>query len=141
MRPNTSPPLPRPVRSVLILIAILTLAFAAASCQDRNAGKLETIRLGLPRLEQNALIYIAEQQGFFAQNSLKIVVKDYDSGVTAVDALLKGEVDLAEAAEFPFVGAVLRQEQINIITTNGGRRLSRSATRAGQSDRTKTTWL
>lgn len=101
----------------LTLVGISLLAFMASSCQDRNAGKLETITLGLPALEQNALIYVAEQQGFFAQNNLKVVIRDFDTGVSAIEAMSKGEVDVAGAAEFPFVGSALRQEQINIIAT------------------------
>jgi hypothetical protein len=72
---------------------------------------------GVPPLEQNALVYVAQQQGLFAQNHLTVAVKDYDSGVAAMEALSKGEVDLAEAAEFPFVGVALRSEPIYIIAT------------------------
>jgi hypothetical protein len=59
------------------LIGISLLACAASSCQGRNAGQFETTTVGLPRLEQNALIYIADQQGFFAQNDVKVIIKDY----------------------------------------------------------------
>ncbi len=102
----------------IILSSLLIVACALSSCQSSYSGKEETISVGLPRLEQNALIYIADQQGFFAQNNLQVVIKDYDSGVATMEAMLKGEVDLAGAAEFPFVGATLRQEQVKIITTN-----------------------
>ncbi len=102
----------------IFLAGMSALVFALSSCRGGYFGEAETITIGVPSLEQNALIYIAEQQGFFAQHDLKVVVKDYDSGVATIEALLKGEVDLAEASEFPFVGAALRQEQINIIATN-----------------------
>ncbi len=107
-----------PKNRAVILVGILALLSALAACQSGALVAVETITLGLPPLEQNALVYIAEQQGLFAQNNIKIVVKDYDSGVATIDALTKGEVDLAEAAEFPFVGAVLRQQAISILTVN-----------------------
>jgi NitT/TauT family transport system substrate-binding protein len=79
---------------------------------------LETLTLGLPPLEQNALIYVADEQGFFAANGLKVVIKDYDSGVTSINGLLKGEVDLAEAAEFPVTRALMEKRPISIIVSN-----------------------
>ena len=45
-------------------------------------------------------------------------MKDYDSGVTAIIGMLKGEADIAEAAEFPFVRAVFRKEKILAIACN-----------------------
>lgn len=118
MSSGTSFRLVRPARRALTLLASLVIAFTAVACQARDAGQLETLALGLAPLEQNTLIYVADQQGFFAQNNLKIVVKDYDSGVATVRALLKGEVDLAGASEFPFVSAAFRQESITIIATD-----------------------
>ncbi len=105
-------------RTPRVWIGILMLALIAVSCQNRFGGKPETIRLGLFPLEQNALIYIAEQEGLFAQNNVNIAVRDYNSGVATVDALLKGDVDISESSEFPFVGAALRQEPISIVVTN-----------------------
>ena len=46
------------------------------------------------------------------------MIKDYDTGVTAIKGLLKGEVDIAGAAEFPFVRAVFRKEEIRVIACN-----------------------
>ncbi len=105
-------------RIMLVGISLIALALVAASCQSQSGGRPETITLGLFPLEQNALIYIAEQQQFFLRNNLQVAVKNYDSGVATIDALLKGDVDMAEAAEFPFVRAALRQEQISIVATH-----------------------
>lgn len=102
-----------------ILLLLLAAAFGAASCSNEdNSGKVETIRVGVPPLEQNALLYVAEHERFFAGHGLHIVIKDYDTGVSAVKGLLKGEVDIAEAAEFPIVRAVFQEENIRIIGCN-----------------------
>lgn len=42
------------------------------------------------------------------RNGLDVQIKDYDSGISAINALLKGEVDIAGSAEFPFVGAAFQ---------------------------------
>jgi len=54
----------------------------------------------------------------FVRNGLNIAIKDYDSGVTAINGMLKGEVDIAEAAEFPFVRTVFQKEEIGVIAVN-----------------------
>jgi NitT/TauT family transport system substrate-binding protein len=38
--------------------------------------------------------------------------------VTAINGMLRGEVDIAEAAEFPFVRVVFQKEQVDIISCN-----------------------
>lgn len=64
------------------------------------------------------LIYIADEQRLFARNGLNVVIKDYDSGAASTEAMLKGEVDIAEASEFPFVRAIFQTDQIRVIGVN-----------------------
>ena len=103
---------------VLRLTLIGMLALISFSCQAGPSGKLETLTLGLPALEQNALIYVADQRGFFSENGLHVLIKDYDSGVTAIHGLLESEVDLAGAAEFPVVRALMQKSPLSIIASN-----------------------
>jgi len=112
------PFLKRLARSERVLAGMSILAFMLWSCQSGKEVELETITLGLPPLEQNALIYVAEVQGFFAENDLEVSIKDYDSGVTAVQGLLEGEVDLAAASEFPVVRVLLQKEPLSVIVSN-----------------------
>src|SRR5512135_3324853 len=87
-------------------ILFLLLAVLASCSKGDHSGKVETITIAVPSLEQNALLYVADQKKFFANHGLNIAIRDYDSGVTAIKGMLKGEADLAGAAEFPLVGAV-----------------------------------
>ncbi len=99
----------------VVLVTVLTI-FGSWSCsKGGSSGSLETITIAVPPLEQNALLYVADQKRFFADQGLSIVIKDYDSGVTAINGMLKGEADIAEAAEFPFVRAVFQNENIRVI--------------------------
>jgi NitT/TauT family transport system substrate-binding protein len=101
------------------VLLVLVTGFGLWSCSKSDySGRMENITIGAPPLEQNALIYIADDQRSFARNGLNIAIKDYDSGVTAVNGMLKGEVGIAEAAEFPFVRTVFRKEQICVIACN-----------------------
>jgi NitT/TauT family transport system substrate-binding protein len=115
---DISPLLQLAARIVRVLAGMSILAFMVPSCRSGYEVGLETLTLGLPSLEQNALIYVADVQGFFAENGLDVSIKDYDSGVTAIQGLLEGEADLAEAAEFPVVRGLLQKEPISVIVSN-----------------------
>ena len=66
------------------------------------------LRLGL-NLEANALLYIADSK-ISSRNGLKVTIKHYDSGVTAIGGMLKGEVDVAMPSEFGVVSYVLKRK-------------------------------
>jgi len=101
-----------------ILVVLLTVLISWSCSKSDYSGKLQTIKIGVPPLEQNALLYVAENQKFFQGNGLTVAIRDYDSGVTAINGMLKGEVDIAEAAEFPFVRAIFQKEKICIVASN-----------------------
>ena len=74
----------------LALAAAILIGIAASlvsSCRDAP-GEMETIIVGVPPLEQNALLYVAEARKLFESNGLKVTVKDYDTGVATMNALL-----------------------------------------------------
>jgi NitT/TauT family transport system substrate-binding protein len=62
--------------------------------------------------ELNAMIYIAEDEKFFARNALQVTFKGYDSGATAAAGMLNAEADIALAAEFPIVRQVFNKKDI-----------------------------
>jgi len=101
---------------VISMLAVLLVVFSLWSCSRADyPGKVETLKIGVPPLEQNALLYVADHGKFFVKNGLDLVIKDYDTGVTAINAMSKGEVDIAGAAEFPFVRAIFQKEKIVAI--------------------------
>ena len=66
-------------------------------------------------LESSTLIYIAEKEHFFSKNGLAVKIRDYDTGVAAVDGVLKGEVDMAGPTEFVVVEKILQKQPISIL--------------------------
>jgi NitT/TauT family transport system substrate-binding protein len=94
------------------------LAFVSNACTPHDPAPAPILRIGVPPLEQNALLYIAEHEGLFRNRELRVEIRDYPTGPDAIDALLRGEVDIAETAEFPFVRAVLRSHPLKILACN-----------------------
>ena len=104
--------------SVTLAIAALlgvSLGFWSCSRQD-DLEKVESITVGYPPFESATLFYIAEDQGFFSRNGLKMAPRKYDTGVATLGGLLNREIDVAAGiAEFPLVGRALQKEKPIII--------------------------
>jgi NitT/TauT family transport system substrate-binding protein len=109
----------RTLVGVILVLLATSMGFGLFSCfAGSYSGEMETITIAIPPLEQNALLYIAESREYLARNGLQVVVKEYDSGATAMDAILNGEADIAGAADFPFVGAALDKDPVRIIASS-----------------------
>ena len=80
---------------------------------------MESITIGTPLNESSALLYIAQDRQFFVANGLNITLRDYDFGSLALNGMLRGEVDIALATEFPLVVHALRKEKIRTIGSVG----------------------
>jgi NitT/TauT family transport system substrate-binding protein len=107
-------------RSFLItaLFTALLMVFGSWSCSKGGySGKVETVIIGTAPIELNALIYVADEYRFFTNNGVQVVFKDYDTGVAAVDGLLKREVDMALTTEFVIVGKSLQKQDVLDLAT------------------------
>ncbi len=100
----------------IIIIALVAAGFLFLSQSNGGfSGTLEEITVGAPALETNALIYVAEDQGYFKKNGLNVTFKTYDSGGAAVPGLLQNETDLALASEFVMVNAVFHKDDVRTM--------------------------
>jgi NitT/TauT family transport system substrate-binding protein len=104
----------------ILVPALMVLVLSSWSCsKGDDSGKIESINLGTVPTAASALIYIAQDQHFFAANGLSVNIKDYATGTATTDALLKGDLDIAWVAEFPFVHRAFAKEKISIIAIIG----------------------
>jgi NitT/TauT family transport system substrate-binding protein len=96
----------------------MLLVIGSWSCSKGDySGKVETVTIGATPIELNALIYVADERRFFTNNGVRVIIKDYDTGVAAVNGLLKGEVDIALATEFVIVGKSLQKQDVLDLAT------------------------
>jgi ABC-type nitrate/sulfonate/bicarbonate transport system substrate-binding protein len=107
------------VVAIAFIFAMLALVSDAWFFQNPQTTYLapESIILGVPPLESTALIYIAEDRHFFADNGLNVTVRDYEPAIAGVDGLLNGAVDLAGASEYAVVVKAFKREDISIIVS------------------------
>jgi len=103
---------------VVILVGISAVTFGSWSCQRGYPGPAESITLGTVLLEPATPIIVAEEQNFFTQNGLNITLKVYDTGLSAVNAMLNGEVDVsAPVAEYILVGKAFNKDKVQTIAS------------------------
>lgn len=60
-------------------------------------------------------LVVAEKQGLFSEQGLAVTVREFIVGRDALDAMLKGECDLATSAEPPVVEYVLQGRDLRIL--------------------------
>lgn len=106
--------------AVITVIALLVLAGLGAryfaSSQATYSGKPDSITVGGPALEQSALLYIAQDQGFFAKNGLNVTIHDdYPTGVGPVRDMVSGKLNVSVSAEYPVLAPIFNGENISII--------------------------
>ncbi|MBA7710231.1 hypothetical protein ES703_119168 [subsurface metagenome] len=83
------------------IVIIAVIGVSVGGCQEKPekyTGPVEKITLAAYAGETGALVYVAEDQGFFEENGLEVTIKDYESGKAAADALIDGEADIATSA-------------------------------------------
>jgi ABC-type nitrate/sulfonate/bicarbonate transport system substrate-binding protein len=85
------------------IVTVISGSFLYLNSQQNFFGKTQVITIGNLPLESSALLYVADKQGFFMENGLKVTFRDYDTGLASNNALLKGEVDIAAGSEDPLV--------------------------------------
>src|SRR5665648_44469 len=85
---------------IALVIVIVLSSFVYLNLQNQYAGKIESITIGTVPNETNSLIYVANDQKYFAANGLNITLKNYPSGLADAKALLNGEINIGIATEF-----------------------------------------
>lgn len=96
---------------LITLFLILPMVIGSASCTE----DLEPITIGVVPAEGNAPIYVAQEKGFFSRNGLNVTVRDYASSLDGLDAVTKGEMNLAFSSEFAIVGRAFKKDNLSII--------------------------
>ena len=84
---------------------------------DPGTSAQERITLGVAAQEFSALIYLAEKKGYFKKYGVEVALKEYETGLSAVNALIAGKVDVATAAEFVFVMKSFENSRLRIFST------------------------
>jgi ABC-type nitrate/sulfonate/bicarbonate transport system substrate-binding protein len=102
----------RTARSASLCGVLAMLAFAPlpAPAQD-----LVVIGFG-PSLT-SALDIIADSQGFFAAEGLRVEQREFTRGSKAMEALVKGEIDISSSTGFALTAASFAERRLRVVST------------------------
>ncbi|MFA5112107.1 MAG: NrtA/SsuA/CpmA family ABC transporter substrate-binding protein [Desulfobaccales bacterium] len=86
----------------------LTFWYWATPAQSLRpyAGPAEKITVSTSADAKSALLFIAQDKGYFSQNGLEVALKTFPSGKMGCEQLKAGKIDIANAADFVLVSEV-----------------------------------
>ncbi len=97
------------------LLALWALLLGCGCGAGKPAGK--PVRIGRVRLPTMALLYVAEQRQLFAEEGVAVELTDFAAGKDALDAVIRGDLDLATVYETPLVLRRLEGSSVSALTT------------------------
>lgn len=99
--------------SVGLLAGLLVLAMDLARREPPPLP--EPLVLAVAKTVVGSPLWLAERQGFLAAEGLAVSLKPYASGIKAMEAMLRGEAEVATTAETPLVFAGLEGKPLRIL--------------------------
>jgi len=104
--------------SIVGLIVLVSIGLLIVNTPTGYVVKdLKKIDLAINPVPHSALIFIAEEKGYFEEQGLKINYHNFPTGKLALDALIGGGADIATTADVPITLAGLADQPISVIAT------------------------
>jgi NitT/TauT family transport system substrate-binding protein len=101
--------------AVVTVLVLAGISFGIGpSCSPAGLSRSpDIIDFGSNTSGSAALIYIAQDRGFFARENLTVNLEDYATGVSAIDAVSQGKINIAWSSEYPLVRKSFSKEGIS----------------------------
>jgi NitT/TauT family transport system substrate-binding protein len=99
-----------------LTVTVLIFPFTSFACSPQPPAARENLVLGVYAGDFSSLIWVAENRGYFRDEGLDVTIKEFDTGVTAAQAMLHGEVEIATGADFVAVNNIFSDSSIRIIS-------------------------
>jgi len=64
-----------------------------------------------------SLVYVAEEKGYFLEQGIDMEIKDYPTGKLALEATLKGEVDIGTVVDVPIAFTGFERNDFAVLVT------------------------
>ena len=104
------------VLSIFVVVALVVAgAWFLGSSGPGPEETPESITLGNLLYGYSGLVFIADDQGFFATNGLNVTLHDYTSSVDSITGLMNNETDMTFAPEYSIVAEAFRNENVTVI--------------------------
>lgn len=110
-------------RKTIVIILFFTLLFAAVYSGLYVKNKIfhtephQKITIAYPASPNSILLYIAQANGYFAEEGLEAILQPYPFGRPALQAMMEGKADIAISGDTSIVFAVMNGAKIVILAT------------------------
>jgi len=106
----------KPSRWICLILTVLT-TLALVGCSDEPEYPMleEKLVIAADTGEPAALVWLAQDKGFFADFGLDVEVTPHSAGKLAVDALLDNRAQIATSSEFVVVKSSFDNPQLRIL--------------------------
>jgi len=104
-------------KNILFIVAVIAVVAVIASMFLLAPKPAENITLAINPVPLSALIFIAEEKGFFQEEGLSVEYVNFQTGKMALDALLGGSAEIATTADIPITLAGLSDQKFKTVTT------------------------
>jgi ABC-type nitrate/sulfonate/bicarbonate transport system substrate-binding protein len=101
---------------IIVVVVIISGAWYLQEVPQTFTGATESITIATLPSEYSTLLWVAEDQGFFAQNGLNVTLKEYSTGVSSLNALSSADANFSVSSEYAFATQVLNGVDIRLIT-------------------------
>ncbi len=104
------------IGGVIALLAVGYLGFSQK--QQKQTGPFEKINLGVELSLLPAMVWVAERNGYFQEEGLNVNIKGFDSGRSAMRAMLDdgAELDMVTVAQTPFIFNSFKRDDYAMIS-------------------------
>lgn len=103
------------------IAAIIAVAVACAGCKrdpaDKPGGWPKKLVVAVGTWPASAALFVAREQGWFAEEGLDVILEPYPSGHLGLEAMLNGKTDLATVGETPIARAILDDRPVMVVAT------------------------
>lgn len=107
----------------LCIALLMVLILSAVGCRPEAERHAESaplkITLAIMDTPYSGLIAVADEKGFFKKAGVAVTIKGYPSGRDALKAMMRGEAEVATAADIAFAGAMNEDPSLRVIAAIG----------------------
>ncbi len=100
---------------IFAILAAVIPGVVLSACSQKSTP----LTIGTTSSEVNALLYLAQEQGYFKDNGLDVTVKVYASGQAAINGMQDDEVQMATGTEYALAGNILAGVDVRYFGTIG----------------------
>ena len=107
------------IAATIIITAVIAGYFFGEKPRKQQTSPPEKLTIGSPRQEISSLVYLAKELRYFEKVGLDVEIKEYQYGFTAIEAVLKNDIDIAFATDFAFVASYFGNKEPRILCSIG----------------------